>query len=265
MCQELGLAWHRDLTGLRALARSLALQEEVVSTSQELQVLQGTQEQSQGVRQGLNPLAGLGQLAYLKGYFLLHYLQEKCGGRGPFLRLLTSYIDLYSGKLVNSSHFKELYFATFPHLQEVEQEVQSWLLTPGLPRQVNNLEVLDMAKKSLLHREVMDHYAEIIHLNSKKRGKKSKTEFVLEPLEYTEQLCLLFSLVLQMSNIRLDLLKLLKTRYGERIHANPDLTHQWCEAVVRWRMRGEYDVVGGFLEHHQAMGVYLYAEMLLSR
>ena len=40
------------------------------------------------VRNGLNPIAGMTQAHYLKGYFLLHYLMEIIGCKEEFYLLL---------------------------------------------------------------------------------------------------------------------------------------------------------------------------------
>ena len=135
--EELGLPRHRQLVKLRAITRFLQLEEEVSCSRSELQELSSASREG-SVRHGLDPLAGLGQLHYSKGFFLLHHLQEACGGSHNFLPLLSNYIEQFSGQLVNSQHFLQLYFSTFPQLRNQEEDrVQSWLLDPGLPNRLD--------------------------------------------------------------------------------------------------------------------------------
>lgn len=49
------------------------------------------------VRNGLNPVAGMTQAHYLKGYFLLHYLMETVGNKQEFYLLLKvrSHVKIY--------------------------------------------------------------------------------------------------------------------------------------------------------------------------
>ena len=68
---------HPDLAWLHGLGRLAALQEETGPTggTQELQVLEPGPGAGGGVRHSLDPRAELGEINYLKGFFLLHYLE----------------------------------------------------------------------------------------------------------------------------------------------------------------------------------------------
>ena len=68
---------HLDLASQRGLGRLAALQEEAgpAGWTQKLQVLKPGPWAGGGVRHSLDPRAELGDIHYLKGFFLLHYLE----------------------------------------------------------------------------------------------------------------------------------------------------------------------------------------------
>ena len=218
------------------------------------------------VRRGLDPRAGLGQIHYAKGFFLLHFMMEQCGGDQPFLELVATYIKAYAGQPVAGAAFIELFFSTFPYLRgEVEKVVDKWLREPGLPTQLRQLNLVQKASMSSLYREVVDNVAEVKHLNAKKKIKSFELDLLHDPLTDSAQISLLLTLLLQMPNIKHPILKLVKARYQHKFACNPELGHLWCELVVRHRLRGDYASVSQLLVEHQAMGVFLYAEMAMSK
>ena len=46
---------------------------------------------------------------------------------------------------------------------------------------------------------------------------------------------------------------------------NADIQHRWCEFIVKYCFKDGYDFLKKFLREHQAMGLYLYGEMTLSK
>jgi len=255
----------KRVVGIRAMARLLQLEEEVAGTSDEEQVMVSPSS-STGVRRGLDPRAGLGQIHYTKGFFLLHFLMEQCGGEQPFLELVATYVKTYAGQPVTGAAFIELFFSTFPQLRgEVEQVVDRWLREPGLQSQFNELHLVKKARNSSLYREVVDHVAEVKHLNAKKKIKSCELDLLHDPLTNTAQISLLLTMLLQMLSIKHPILKLVKARYQQKFACNPELGHTWCELVVRHRLRGDYASVSQLLVEHQAMGVFLYAEMAMAK
>ena len=218
------------------------------------------------MRRGLDPRAGLGQIHYTKGFFLLHFLMEHCGGEESFLQLVATYIKAYVGRPVTGAAFIELFFSTFPRLRgEVEKVVERWLREPGLPTPLRQLNLVQRATTSSLYREVVDHVGEVQHLNGKKKLKSFELELLHDPLTNTAQISLLLTMLLQMPSIKQPILKLVKARYQKRFACNPELGHIWCELVVRHRLRGDYASVSQLLVEHQAMGVFLYAEMAMAK
>ena len=218
------------------------------------------------VRRGLDPRAGLGQIHYTKGFFLLHFLMEQCGGEQPFLGLVASYVKANAGQAVTGAAFVELFFSTFPHLTgEVERVVDKWLREPGLPSQLRELNLIKKASTSSLYREVFDHVVEIRHLSEKKRIKNCDLDLLHDPLTNSAQISLFLTMLLQIQRIKHPILKLVKARYQHRFASNPELDHIWCELVVRHRLRSDYSSVDQLLVEHQAMGVFLYAEMGMAK
>ena len=232
------------------------------STTCRMQIIVGVFQ----VRRGLDPRAGLGQIHYTKGFFLLHFLMEQCGGEEPFLQLVATYIKAYAGRPVTGAAFIDLFFSTFLHLRgEVEKVVEKWLKEPGLPTQLRQLDLIQKVTTSRLYKEVVDHVAEVQHLNAKKKIKSFELELLHDPLTNTAQISLLLTILLQMPSIKQPILKLVKARYEGKLACNPELGHIWCELVVRHRLRGDYASVAQLLVEHQAMGVFLYAEMAMAK
>ena len=193
-------------------------------------------------------------------------MMEQCGGEQPFLELVAAYIKSYAGQPVTGAAFVDLFFSSFPHLRgELEQVVDRWLREPGLQSQLKELGLLQKARTSSLYREVVDHVAEVQHLNAKKKIKSYELELLHDPLTNTAQISLLLTMLLQMPSIKHPILKLVKARYQQKFACNPELGHIWCELVVRHRLRGDYASVSQLLVEHQAMGVFLYAEMAMAK
>ena len=191
---------------------------------------------------------------------------EQCGGEESFLQLVATYIKAYAGRPVTGAAFIELFLSTFPRLRgEVEKVVEKWLREPGLPTQLQQLNLIQKATTSRLYREVVDHVGEVKHLNAKKKMKSFELELLHDPLTNTAQISLFLTMLLQMPSIKQPILKLVKARYQKRFACNPELGHIWCELVVRHRLRGDYASVSQLLVEHQAMGVFLYAEMAMAK
>ena len=65
------------------------------------------------------------------------------------------------------------------------------------------------------------------------------------------------------SQNRTNLIKLANTYQFQK--SNADILHRWCELIVKYNISQKYFVLEDFLKEHQAMGLYLYGEMVLSR
>ena len=80
-------------------------------------------------------------------------------------------------------------------------------------------------------------------------------------------------------------LQRLRETYSKFIETNIEIGHKWCELILKNKVnttcyikyltllffdhfqqfRSDYDFIAGFLSEHQAMGVFLYSEMILSK
>ena len=92
---------------LRPFLKYQALVEEFTNTVddlQKLQPLEGNSLETDGqefVKNGLNPVAGMTQAHYLKGYFLLHYMLEMVGDKEDFYSLLKVSLEWWISFYVN--------------------------------------------------------------------------------------------------------------------------------------------------------------------
>ena len=46
---------------------------------------------------------------------------------------------------------------------------------------------------------------------------------------------------------------------------NADIQHRWCELAILCGWKSESSFIKDFLIEHQAMGIYLYSEMMISQ
>uniref|UniRef100_A0A4W4FLP3 Peptidase M1 leukotriene A4 hydrolase/aminopeptidase C-terminal domain-containing protein n=1 Tax=Electrophorus electricus TaxID=8005 RepID=A0A4W4FLP3_ELEEL len=77
-----------------------------------------------------------------------------------------------------------------------------------------------------------------------------------------EQLLLLLEFLLEEAELSGNCLGLLQTTYSLR-RQDAEVKHRWCELVVKHKHTAAYRDVRHFLIHDQAMGVYLYGELML--
>nr|KAG5714008.1 hypothetical protein BaRGS_020336 [Batillaria attramentaria] len=98
------------------------LKGELENTDQELQSLRPNQgkasDPSEGtgetrfLKNGMNPEKKFMQVHYLKGYFLLHALEDAVG-RVKFLSFLKDYVQTFIYQLVTSQDFLQMFFQQF--------------------------------------------------------------------------------------------------------------------------------------------------------
>ena len=180
---SLGLELPSGLAALRALVKLETLQEEISNTPDHLQMLQpmgGREAESEGQkfsRNGLNPVAGQTQAHYLKGYFLLQYLLENSHNKKEFFALMKDYISRYYGQLVNSSHFIKMFYEKFNVTTTLTTEddlIQTWLHSPGVPTQINNLNIIKHIGRNDYYIDVLEAFKEITDLIQTLKKKKLK-------------------------------------------------------------------------------------------
>lgn len=252
-----------DWFELRALIKYRVLTAELSHTNDELQIMRINEsdavanrtEENGSVKNGLNPDKKCLQVHYLKGYFLLRFFSQKVG-LPHFKIFLRKYVHHFHGQLVSSQDFLQLLFKEFPELREEDLDEKcicdEWLDRPGLPKVLQNLPPNKQAK---LINDVYQQFEAITWGLTSFSGLKLK-------LICEDQLTLLLELLLDVPCNKLVLEKLYQEFHISE--ANPDVRHRWCELVVKHKFTKFYKDVKHFLLHDQAMGIYLFGELMLS-
>lgn len=113
--------------------------------------------------------------------------------------------------------------------------------------------------------EVKEEVAKWIHFNGS-GGKGTKRKRAGPKVNFKEvspdQLVLLLEFLLEEPKLSPSSLRLLHTTYGLQAQ-DAEVKHRWCELVVKHKYAAAYRDVEQFLIHDQAMGVYLYGELMV--
>ncbi|OXB80111.1 UNVERIFIED_CONTAM: hypothetical protein H355_006943 [Colinus virginianus] len=239
---------------LKALLRWQRLKDEVQNSEEELQVLrphkESTGEVSESgasvVKHGLKAEKIFMQVHYLKGYFLLRSLANTLG-EASYLASLRKFVHKFHGQLVLSQDFLSMLLEDIPELKEsgltVESISQNWLDTSGIPKVTKWIQANQRIRKS-----------------SKKRRKQD--EVVFQKL-LPDQLVLLLEYLLEEKTLCPRTLQCLEKTY--QLHdQDAEVRHRWCELVVKHKYVPGYGDVEKFLREDQAMGVYLYGELMVN-
>ncbi|XP_052095484.1 aminopeptidase O-like isoform X1 [Mytilus californianus] len=255
---------------LRMYLKYKTLQNELLTTSADLQTLRPNKDNTGAtinfVKDGMNPDKRFLQVHYLKGYFLLCYL-ESFVGLDKFLRMLHSYVITFYKELVSSKDVISFIFNVLPELRDngltEEKVLADWLDKPGMPEALKvyglsegNVQLQQVKKQVSLLR--MSYPTE----GSRKRKRKLNMKPKLEDLAPL-QLVLFLEILLEDEKIPANQLVNIRTRY-HMMSQNADVQHRWCELVIKHKVQKFYQDLREFLLNHQAMGVYLYGEMVLS-
>ncbi|XP_056017768.1 aminopeptidase O-like [Ostrea edulis] len=251
---------------LRDLVKFRILTAELQNTVGSLQTLLPDCSESGGnktfVKNGMNPEKKYLQVHYLKGYFLLRYL-EKLAGSVKFLECLRKYVQHFHGKLVSSQEVLQFF------IQECEEilaagvtaaELSSaWLEYSGIPSAL-----LSMVEKENNGVSYIKKQVEAFCASCKKR----KTELsIIDELKdcNPDELLLFLELLLDENDIPWFGLSCLKKKYQIQT-CNAEIKHRWCELVIKCKQRHSHfhGDIQDFLIEHQGMGVYLYGELMLS-
>ncbi|XP_053558397.1 aminopeptidase O [Bombina bombina] len=260
---------------LKALLRCRRLKDELRNTEEELQVLrphgENTGEVSDSgasiVKHGLNAEKIFMQVHYLKGYFLLHFLANKVGEENYF-SFLRKFVIVFHGQLILSKDFLHMLFENFPEQNRlgltVESIYQLWLDAPGIPKPL--LEESQTWEENRLVQQVNEEVSKWFRLNQKnrkgsKRKRKHSKEFDEKILP--DQLVLLLERLLEEKTICPKTLYCLEKTYNLHDH-DAEVRHRWCELVVKHKYTAAYKDVETFLLQDQAMGVYLYGELMVN-
>ncbi|CAG5118784.1 unnamed protein product [Candidula unifasciata] len=280
------MQWNEEETCERSTVRALLkfriLASEMDNTSEDLQILRPnmglvtntevTSAQQQFVKNGLNQEKTVTQVHYLKGFFLLRYL-EHIAGKEIFLQTLRSFTSLHLGKLFSSQELLDFFFEHCPNLSisglTATEVCHEWLDKPGMPNQLKDFPT-DI--ESRLVAEVKIEIAHITAAASRKRQRSQKApaqtnKTVVAPARrlLPEQLILLLeTLVEEAVVVSAGQLKMMRETHniGE---SNAEVKHSWCDFVIHRKATQWIADVENFLLHHQALGVYLYGELLISK
>ncbi|XP_065517728.1 aminopeptidase O isoform X2 [Lathamus discolor] len=269
---------HDEVKGqqeLKALLRWRRLRDEVQNSEEELQVLrpkkESTGETSESgasvVKHGLKAEKVFMQVHYLKGYFLLRSLARTIG-EASYLSSLRKFVHKFHGQLVLSQDFLCMLLEDIPEQKEsgltAESIFQNWLDTSGIPKPL--LEEGETWKESRLVQQVSGEVTKWIRTNQmmRKSGKKKRRldEVVFQKL-LPDQLVLLLESLLEVKTLCPRILQCLEKTYQLR-EQDAEVRHRWCELIVKHKYVPGYEDVEKFLREDQAMGVYLYGELMVN-
>ncbi|XP_074425961.1 aminopeptidase O isoform X2 [Larus michahellis] len=230
---------HDEVKGqqeLKALLRWRRLRDEVQNSEEELQVLRPKKEStgeltesgSSVVKYGLKAEKTFMQVHYLKGYFLLRSL-ARIIGEASYLTSLRKFVHKFHGQLVLSQDFLCMLLEDTPQRKQsgltVESIFQNWLDTSGIPKPL--LEEGETWKECQLVQQVSGEVTKWIQTNQRIRKSSKK-----------------------------------KRKQDEVVFQK--VRHRWCELVVKHKYVPGYGDVETFLREDQAMGVYLYGELMVN-
>ncbi|XP_068784211.1 aminopeptidase O isoform X2 [Struthio camelus] len=273
--QQLSYEEEKGQQELKALLRWRRLRDEVQNSEEELQVLrpnkENTGEVSESgasvVKHGLKAEKIFMQVHYLKGYFLLQSLARTMG-EASYLASLRKFVHKFHGQLVLSQDFLYMLLEDIPEQKEsgltIESIFQNWLDTSGIPKPL--LEEGETWKECQLVQQVSGEVTKWIQTNQRirKSGKKKRKqdEVVFEKL-LPDQLVLLLESLLEEKTLCPRTLQCLEETY--KLHEqDAEVRHRWCELVVKHKYGPGYGDVEKFLREDQAMGVYLYGELMVN-
>ncbi|XP_065103279.1 aminopeptidase O [Paramisgurnus dabryanus] len=272
--QQLGRREAEEQKQLKALLRWRRLSDELQNSDEELQVLRPNKENTgkvsesgaSTVKHALNPGKPFMQVHYLKGYFLLKFLADQVGEE-KFLLFFKAFVRKYHGKLILSQDFLHMLLDTFPAVISrgitLETIFSEWLDTPEMPKWLRDASSEWLQAPAV--EEVKEEVAKWIHFNGS-GGKGTKRKRAGPKVNFKElspdQLVLLLEFLLEEPKLSPSSLRLLHTTYDLQAQ-DAEVKHRWCELVVKHKYTAAYQDVEQFLIHDQAMGVYLYGELMV--
>ncbi|XP_068522359.1 aminopeptidase O isoform X7 [Anas acuta] len=146
----------------------------------------------------------------------------------------------------------------------VESIFTNWLDSSGIPKPL--LEEGETWKESRLVQQVSGEVTKWIRTNQRirKSGKKKRRqdEGTFQKL-LPDQLVLLLEYLLEEKTLCPRTLQGLEKTYQLR-DQDAEVRHRWCELVVKHKYVSAYGDVEKFLREDQAMGVYLYGELMVN-
>ncbi|XP_048186914.1 aminopeptidase O isoform X3 [Perognathus longimembris pacificus] len=270
--QQLSVYEAHEHQELRACLRWHRLQDELQNSLEEMQVLRPRKEKTghvsdsgaSVVKHGLNPEKTFMQVHYLKGYFLLRFLARTLGDE-TYFSFLRKFVHMFHGQLILSQNFLEMLLENIPEEKRQELSVENifrdWLESSGIPKPLQTDR--QAGAECRLVRQVDAEVTKWIQVNRRPRKRKrGEQEEVFEKL-LPDQLILLLEQLLQEKTLNLRTLQSLQRTYSLHKH-DAEVRHRWCELVIKHKYSKAYKHVERFLQEDQAMGVYLYGELMVS-
>ncbi|XP_045695741.1 aminopeptidase O isoform X2 [Phyllostomus hastatus] len=217
---------------LRACLRWRRLQDELQNSPEEMQVLRPNKEKtghmsdsgSSVIKHGLNPEKVFMQVHYLKGYFLLRFLAGRLGDN-TYFSFLRKFVHTCHGQLILSQDFLQMLLENIPEEKRLDLSVES-ISRDWLESSglPQPLQTeLQAGAECRLVRQVDAEVAKWNQLNRRPRKRKRRG---------TEEVF-------------------------EKVR------HRWCELIVKHKYTKAYKHVEKFLQEDQAMGIYLYGELMV--
>ncbi|XP_025215370.1 aminopeptidase O isoform X2 [Theropithecus gelada] len=216
------------------------------------------------IKHGLNPEKIFMQVHYLKGYFLLRFLAERLGDE-TYFSFLRKFVHAFHGQLILSQDFLQMLLENIPEEKRLELSVeniyQDWLESSGIPKPLQRER--RAGAECGLARQVRAEVTKWIRVNRRPRKRKRRErEAVFEKL-LPDQLVLLLEHLLEQKTLSHRTLRSLQRTYQLQ-DQDAEVRHRWCELIVKHKFTKAYESVEQFLQEDQAMGVYLYGELMVS-
>ncbi|XP_047382101.1 aminopeptidase O isoform X8 [Sciurus carolinensis] len=216
------------------------------------------------VKHGLNPEKIFMQVHYLKGYFLLRFLAKRLGNE-TYFSFLRKFVHMFHGQLILSQDFLQMLLESTPEEKRLELSVenifQDWLESSGMPKPLRSERQAE--SECGLARQVSAEVTKWIRVNRRPRKRRRRQENEVFEKLLPDQLVLLLEHLLEQKTLNPQTLQSLQKTYHLQ-EQDAEVRHRWCELVVKHRHRRAYGHVERFLQEDQAMGVYLYGELMVS-
>ncbi|KAM4877887.1 aminopeptidase O isoform 2-T6 [Thomomys bottae] len=215
------------------------------------------------VKHGLNPEKTFMQVHYLKGYFLLRFLARTLGDE-TYFSFLRKFVHMFHGQLILSQNFLEMLLENIPEEKRQELSIenifQDWLESSGIPKPLRTEH--QARAECRLARQVDAEVTKWIRANRRPRKRKRGEQGEVFEKLLPDQLILLLEQLLQQKTLNPRTLQSLQQTYN--LHEqDAEVRHRWCELVIKHKYSKAYKHVERFLQEDQALGVYLYGELMV--
>ncbi|XP_072619875.1 aminopeptidase O isoform X21 [Vulpes vulpes] len=216
------------------------------------------------IKHGLNPEKVFMQVHYLKGYFLLRFLAQRLGD-DTYFAFLRKFVHTFHGQLILSQDFLQMLLENIPEEKRLDLSVENifrdWLESSGIPQPLQT-ERQARAECGLARRVGAEVHKWIRVSRRPQKRKRRETEEVFEKL-LPDQLVLLLEHLLEQKTLNPRTLQSLERTY-QLSQQDAEVRHRWCELIVKHKYTKAYKDVERFLQEDQAMGIYLYGELMVS-